>query len=49
MENNSKPLTYRQSLNSIIRIYRLLLKDGKISYNGSGFRRMVELENKLKK
>tara|TARA_R110002012_G_scaffold317656_1_gene534514 strand:+ start:915 stop:1064 length:150 start_codon:yes stop_codon:yes gene_type:complete len=48
LENNLKNQAYKKSLNSIIRVYKALLKNGKINYYGPGFRRMIELEIKLK-
>ena len=40
---------HKKILYSIIRLYRDLISKKKISHNGAGFRRMIELEDKLKK
>jgi hypothetical protein len=40
---------HKKILYSIIKLYRDLISKKKISHNGAGFRRMIELEDKLKK
>ena len=40
---------HKKILYSIIKLYRDLISNKKISHNGAGFRRMIELEDKLKK
>ena len=44
-----KPKEHWNTLHSIIKVYQLLLDTKKIGYNGSAFRRMIELENRLKR
>ena len=40
---------HKKILYTIIRLYKDLISKKKISHNGAGFRRMIELEDKLKK
>jgi len=40
--------THKKVLYTIIRLYRNLISQKKISHNGAGFRRMIALEDKLK-
>ena len=40
---------HKKILYSIIKLYRDLISKKKISHNGAGFRRMIELEDKIKK
>ena len=39
---------HKKILYTIIRLYKDLISKKKISHNGAGFRRMIELEDKLK-
>lgn len=39
---------HKKVLYTIIRLYRDLISKKKISHNGAAFRRMIQLEDKLK-
>ena len=41
--------THKKILYTIIGLYRNLISQKRISHNGAGFRRMIELEDKIKK
>lgn len=40
---------HKKVLYSVIRMYRDLISKKKISHNGAAFRRMIELEDRIKK
>ena len=40
--------THKKVLYTIIRLYRNLISQKRISHNGAAFRRMIQLEDKLK-